>query len=351
MGFQKARTMTFPRRVLAGHGVLQQIGAFCKGLELGTTALIVTGKATRRIAGDAVKDILETEKYNVHLVVMEETTENGVESLVALTKECSADFLLGVGGGSKIDMAKIAATKAGKPFISVPTSASHDGIASPQASLKGKNPISMAVTVPLGIVADTSVIVKAPYRLLASGCSDVISNLTAVKDWTLAHRLRNEPYSSSASVLSSMSARELIKNVHMIKPCLEESVWVVIRPLIEAGASMCIAGTSRPASGSEHMFSHALDLIAPGKGLHGEQCGLGAIMMMYLHDGDWMHIRDALRQIGAPTTASELELSKETIIEALVMANKIRPERYTVLGDNGLSSEAAERLASVTGVI
>ena len=38
-------------------------------------------------------------------------------------------------------------------------------------------------------------------------------------------------------------------------------------------------------------------------------------------------------------------------MQALVGAHRIRPERYTILGDNGLTREAAERLATVTGVI
>ncbi|PIV68223.1 MAG: NAD(P)-dependent glycerol-1-phosphate dehydrogenase, partial [Euryarchaeota archaeon CG01_land_8_20_14_3_00_38_12] len=39
------------------------------------------------------------------------------------------------------------------------------------------------------------------------------------------------------------------------------------------------------------------------------------------------------------------------IIKALVMANRIRKDRYTILGDNGLSADAAEKLAKITEVI
>ena len=84
---------------------------------------------------------------------------------------------------------------------------------------------------------------------------------------------------------------------------------------------MAVAGSSRPTSGSEHMFSHALDMIAPGRALHGEQCGVGCIMMMYLHGGNWMAIRDALIKLGAPTTARELGITKEELLEALVIKN------------------------------
>ncbi|HIH45423.1 MAG TPA: iron-containing alcohol dehydrogenase, partial [Candidatus Methanoperedenaceae archaeon] len=104
------------------------------------------------------------------------------------------------------------------------------------------------------------------------------------------------------------------------------------------------------ASGSEHKFSHALDRIAPKHALHGEQCGVGTIMMMYLHGGDWKSIKAAIEKIGAPATARELGVSEEHIVEALVRAHEIRPERYTILG-TGLTEEAARRLAIVTGVI
>jgi len=114
---------------------------------------------------------------------------------------------------------------------------------------------------------------------------------------------------------------------------------------------MSVAGSSRPCSGSEHLFSHALDRVSSRPSLHGEQCGVGAIMMMYLHGGDWHRLKNALLTIGAPTTAQELGVTNEEVILALVMAHTIRPDRYTILGDNGLTRDAAERLASVTGVI
>jgi len=99
------------------------------------------------------------------------------------------------------------------------------------------------------------------------------------------------------------------------------------------------------------MFSHYLSKIAPGKALHGELCGVGSIMMMYLHGGDWNRIRNTLTMIGAPTTAEELGVSNEQLIEALVHAHEIRKDRYTILGDRGLAPDAAERLAKITKVI
>jgi glycerol-1-phosphate dehydrogenase [NAD(P)+] len=70
-----------------------------------------------------------------------------------------------------------------------------------------------------------------------------------------------------------------------------------------------------------------------------------------LHGANWELIRDVLRKIGAPTTATELGIDAEYIVEALTKAHSIRPDRYTIFGDSGLTKEAAVRVATITGVI
>ena len=350
--FTKAKTMQFPRQVHAGHDVIQEIGLMCKDFELEGTTLLVTGPTTGGLAAQAVSDILVENGYDAHTITVGEASRDNLVKVEEMTKEVGASFLVGVGGGSKIDLAKLASGNLKMPFISVPTSAAHDGIASPRASIKdGGNSLSLNASVPLGVVADTALIVKAPYRLLASGCADVISNTTAIMDWELADRLRGEFFSSSAANLARYASESIIENAAAIKPNLEDSVWIAIRPIIISGISMAVASSSRPTSGSEHMFSHVLDKTAPGKALHGEQCGVGSIMMMYLHGGEWERIREALRLIGAPTNAEELGVTPEQIVDALVHANEIRKDRYTILGDRGLTPDAAERLARITGVI
>jgi glycerol-1-phosphate dehydrogenase [NAD(P)+] len=141
-----------------------------------------------------------------------------------------------------------------------------------------------------------------------------------------------------------------MENSELIRPDLEESVWIALRPIIISGISMSVAGSSRPTSGSEHMFSHAIDIMYPGRAMHGEQCGVGSIMMMYLHGGDWKVIRDALDNIGAPTTGRQIGLKDEEVIEALTVAAGIRKDRFTILG-NGINRETAAKVAKATGVI
>jgi len=75
-------------------------------------------------------------------------------------------------------------------------------------------------------------------------------------------------------------------------------------------------------------------------------------MMSYLHDSriSWKEIKKTLVTLGAPTTAEELGIEPKYIIKALTIAHKIR-DRYTILGNEGLTEKAAKQLASVTGVI
>lgn len=350
--FTKSKTTELPRIIMVGHGVINDVGNVCKRLLLEKQALIVSDENTKRIAGDTVEQILTDIGYDMHQMTINDANQENIEEVTKQIKALKAEFVLGVGGGRPIDVAKCSSFENNIPFLSIPTAASHDGIVSSRASLTvdGKRK-SLTAQTPLAVVADTHIIASSPYRLLAAGCGDIVANITAVMDWKLAKRLKNEEFSSSASTLANLTGRFMLENSDMIKPGIEESAWYVAKALVSSGVAMSIAGSSRPASGSEHKFSHALDEIAEKPALHGEQCGVGAIMMMYLHGGDWNKIREALLNIGAPTTAKRLGVGDDEVIRALTYAHKINPERYTILGDNGLSHEAAENLAKITKVI
>lgn len=343
--------MQLPREVLLGEDLKGEVVNVAKRLGLGRKALVLYGKHTKKIAGRDVEENL-SEEYDVSGLTVKGATMEEVNRTLDEIRDGGFNWLIAVGGGSIIDVAKLASFRAGIPFISFPTTASHDGIASANASIKGIDAkTSVKAVPPVAVIADVEVIKTAPYRYLAAGVGDIISNLTAVRDWQLAHRIKGEYYSEYAASLSLMSAKMVIKNADVIRLGNEESVRKVVKGLISSGVAMSIAGSSRPASGAEHLFSHALDAIAPKPALHGEQTGVGTIIMAYLHGMKWERVRETLKKVGAPTNAYELGIEPEYIIEALTVAHKIRPERYTILGKDGLTREAAEKAAKITGVI
>lgn len=334
------KIIELPRRVIVGDNAIDKVHELVKGLRLNGNALVITGKDTVNIAGEQVRRNL-----NAKLDIIENQYEDEIERISKRINKEKIRYIVGVGGGSIIDVSKVVAYNSKIPLISVPTAASHDGIASPRATVKGSKYISIQVNSPLGIVADTRIIEKAPQRLLSSGCADVISNYTAVLDWKLANKDVGEYYGDYAATLAMLSAEIVMHNSARIK----EDIKILIEALISSGVAIGIAGSSRPCSGSEHQFSHVLDRICPNPALHGEQCGVGCIMMAYLHNADWTRVRDALKTVGAPTNAKELGIENKYIIEAITTAHTIR-DRYTILR-NGISESEAIHLAKMTGVI
>lgn len=348
----KHHRMQLPREVIVGNGTIEQVANISQKLGFTKSALVIAGSKTYDVAGKTVKELLEDKKMRVDTFLVETATIKDVEAVEEKIKTLKPQIVFGVGGGTKIDVAKCSSARQAIPFISVPTTASHDGIASPLSSIKGfGTPYSVMAQAPLAIIADTNIIMQAPWRFAISGCADVIAKLTAVKDWKLAHEEKDEYYGAYAASLALMSARLVIESASLISEKSEEGIHVLIEALISCGVSMSIAGSSRPCSGSEHMFSHGLETVRPNCSMHGERCGVGTIMMAYLHKARWKQLKATLGKLGAPTDARELGVDEEGILKALGLAATLRPERYTILNKLNLTEEGCEKLARTTGVI
>jgi glycerol-1-phosphate dehydrogenase [NAD(P)+] len=344
--------MQLPREVIVGKGTLSRIPEVVERLRLKGRALVLSDANCFELAGKRVSRLLEEVGLAVEFLTVKSMNVKDLAELEEKIEMLKPKVLFAVGGGTIIDSAKVSSGSQNIPFISVPTSVSHDGIASPLASIKGADkPFSVMSQSPLAIVADTEVIAKAPWRFVVSGCGDIISKFTAVKDWKLAHFENGEYYGGYAASLALMSAKLVTENAELIVYRHEEGLRVLLEALISCGVAMSIAGSSRPCSGSEHLFSHALDIINHNHAMHGEQCGVGTILCSYLYRTNWQRIKSTLKQLGAPTTAGELGVEDQDVIRAFEMASTIRPERYTILQKMNLNHESCERIARATGVI
>ncbi|MGD1054767.1 MAG: NAD(P)-dependent glycerol-1-phosphate dehydrogenase [Nitrososphaerales archaeon] len=339
--------MELPTKVLIGNGVLSELGEFIKDSADGKKVIVATGPNVQSKVRAVIDSTLGSRATWVEVVTAD------LENVEHVMRESAGSrCIIGVGGGKTVDVGKLAAFHRHLPFYSVPTSASHDGISSPFASLKGLDrPYSVMAKPPVGILADIDVIASAPRRLLSSGCGDLVSKLTAVKDWQLASRVKGEYYGGYAASLALMSANVVINGSKKIGGFGRDSVRDLVEALISTGVAAGIAGSSRPCSGSEHLFSHYLDLLSPDSGLHGEKCGIGTIMMAKLHGLDWRGVRSALVNVHAPVTASGIGVSDGMVIESLVRASSVRPERYTILSRRMMTRRTAAELAKSTGVI
>jgi glycerol-1-phosphate dehydrogenase [NAD(P)+] len=346
----QSHKMELPRLIEIGEKNINDFGKFLISLNKPKKISLIAGTNVQKILKKKIEKSLKLKKIQF---IWHTSIDNQIKSLNKIQKDVkkyNSDLIVGIGGGRSVDTAKLISYNLGKPFVSLPTAASHDGMASPFVSVKSDKPHSIVATAPMGVFVDIDIIKKAPAKLLASGCGDLIANIIAVKDWQLGHKKKNEYYGRYAANLALMSAKIVMENSsEFAKKGLDARV--IVEGLISAGVASCIAGSSRPCSGAEHLVSHALDKLAPGIGLHGEKCGLGSIMIGKLQGQDWKKIVKTLKDVGAPTSAKQIGLKPEVIVKALMIAQDLRPERYTILKEIKMTEKVALNLAKSTGII
>ena len=346
-----SHTMELPRQIVVGENNIEEVGKFLHGLCPNSKKVsIISGKNVKKIFGQQIDSSLKESKINSIWHLATSNLVKDTKQIQKKVKNAKTDLIIGIGGGRSVDIAKLCSFNLRKPFVSIPTSASHDGIASPFVSVRGEKPHSLVATAPLGVFVDVNVIKGAPKKLLASGCGDLMAKVTAVKDWQLGRDKKGEYYGRYSADLASMSAKILIES----SPSFSKKgidARIIVEALISAGVASCIAGSSRPCSGAEHLFSHAVDHLEFGVGLHGEKVGIGAIMISKLQGQDWKKIVKTLKNVGAPTTAKEIGLKPKVLAKALTIAQSLRPERYTVLSEKKITESSALKLAKLTKVI
>ncbi len=346
----QSHTMELPRLIVVGEKNINEFGEFLVTLNKPKKVSLISGINVKKILKQKIEKSLKEKGIKF---VWHSSKDNQISSLNQIQKDVKkdhSDLVAGIGGGRSVDTAKMVSFNLDIPFVSLPTAASHDGMASPFVSVKSDKPHSIVASAPLGVFVDIDIIKKAPSKLLASGCGDLIANIIAVKDWQLGHKKTGEYYGMYSADLALMSAKIVMENSRKYsKKGLDARV--IVEALISAGVASCIAGSSRPCSGAEHLFSHALDKLAPGKGLHGEKCGIGSIMMAKLQGQDWKKIIKTLKEVGAPTTAKQLGLTEDQVIGALMIAQELRPNRYTILKEIKMTEQKAMNLAKSTKVI
>ena len=251
----------------------------------------------------------------------------------------NVDIIVGFGGGRSIDIAKIISMEANLDWVSVPTAASHDGIASDVASVMHNGyRYSEKCKSPKIILADLSIIATAPKILTLSGIGDIVCKTSSLAEWKLAKDHGNEKFDSDVFATVETAMNNVLK---------DDSLETLVQSIIETGKAMTAFGSSRPCSGTEHAISHAMDRRTPS--LHGLQVAFATPLCLYFLEqvGYSKHtvkdIRNFLTEREMPTTLKELDMNEEMFLDDIQHALKIMKQRgrYSVLShcesdDSGL---------------
>ena len=338
----KNAQMNVPCLVRIKPGALQRLGLYLARSSLSPVALFHSEGLLQSILGVAQQSLLD---HGIAAALVHEVKQASVEEAVHLlgAVPSSCKVLIGVGGGKALDVAKYAASLAGLPYFAVPTSLSNDGFCSPQASLtlEGKRR-SLPTGLPEAVVVDLAVCQQAPQTLWHSGVGDLCSKFTAVSDWKLAYDRLWVPVYDLAELMSDACVFQFRAN-----PVSEEQgIRLLATALMLNGVAMEIAGSSRPASGSEHLISHALDMSGARQRLHGLQTGTAAYLVSSLQSGSHHdRIGGLFARTGFWESVRRDPFSKEEWRVAVERAPYIKEDFYTILSDRDAWPDFARMIA------
>ena len=244
------------------------------------------------------------------------------------------DAIVGIGGGKALDFAKYAAHLLKIPFISVPTTISNDGFGSPTASLtvQGKRKTVKSGS-PFGVIIDLEVIKSNPDMFLYSGIGDMLSKITALKDWQTARNRGLARFVDFSAMLAYNSLDILFLKYSFDIRC-ESFQRSLASSLMMSGLAMEIADSSRPASGSEHLISHALDAISKNPKMHGIQVGIATYLCALLQENEHIEdIRTVFEKTGFLNCVQDDPFVYDEFIEAVKLAPTIKNNFYTILSE------------------
>jgi glycerol-1-phosphate dehydrogenase [NAD(P)+] len=322
-------SIVIPTLVRIKPGALDRIGIYAQRGRF-TRAVLLYNKELDRMLVERVKTSLVANGVNAvqGVEVIGSSFEHAQEIFQALPQ--NTEVIIGFGGGKALDVAKYVAFLTRLPYIAVPTALSNDGFCSPQSSLefRGKRR-SFASAMPYGVVVDTEVCLNAPIILWHAGIGDSVAKITSVRDWKLAHKAKGTQVDDFAALLSDATVFQL-----MAKPDHDlEGMRLLATALMLNGIAMEICGSSRPASGSEHLISHALDLIGSKPQLHGLQVGVATYMISQLQGQGTERIATLFDATGFWGAIKQSGFRRDEWVEAFKLAPTIKADYYTILAE------------------
>ena len=276
-----------------GIGILDYIPAMFKEQFPGSRALIVADENTWKAAGEAVYAYLMQagigceEPYiftDKHLHA-EWTFIEMLDERLAATDAIA----VAVGSGTINDLCKLCSYHQNRPYMCVATAASVDGYSSFGASITYKNmKQTFTCPAPKAIVADVGVMAKAPAEMTAAGYADLAAKIPAGAEWIIADFLGVEPIHDVAWHIVQDSLKESLADPEGVAALRPEAIAPFVEGLMLSGFAMQAARSSRPASCTDHLFSHLWNMrnhtyngVTPS---HGFQVSVGTLFMCAMFD-------------------------------------------------------------------
>lgn len=194
------------------------------------------------------------------------------------------DVIVTVGSGTLMDFARYNANSLGIPFVAIPTLASSDGFTANVCSVViDGHKRSIPMHAPALVVTDLNIIAGAPMSLTVSGVADILAKHISLADWLIAHLVSGEHYCLRVALLAREAMALMERSVAGLLRGERPDFEAMTAAQMYSGLTMQMMGSSRAASGAEHLIAHLVEMKPPrfesAHGLHGECVGVGAVVV------------------------------------------------------------------------
>ncbi len=275
-----------------GEGFLARVPAVFSQLFPGRMAMVVADVNTWRVAGAEVYQHLLAAGIETGVFLIPDREFHAewkyVEMVEAAVKGAGA-VAVAVGSGVINDLCKLSSAHLGQSYVCVPTAASVDGYSSFGASISYEGvKQTFDCPAPVAIVADVRVIAEAPKEMTAAGYADLAAKIPAGAEWMIADLFGTEPIIPEAWHVLQDVLDEMLSDPEGVAAGKPDAIAALFEGLTLSGFAMQAARSSRPASCTDHLFSHYLDMTHHrfrGKlQSHGFQVAIGTLTMCAFFD-------------------------------------------------------------------
>ena len=240
-------------------GAINHLSEICNNYN---NILIVADENTFAAAGD--KTILAIEGKSIEKLIFsgKEILVPNESAIKTVTEKLDdAEIIVGIGSGVIQDLCKYVSFFHNTPYVIVATAPSMDGYASNGAAMITDGmKVTYSAGLPIAIIGDVDVLKNAPIDMIKAGYGDVIGKFSALNDWKLSHLINNEYFCDYIYNLTYEQINATLDLAVGILKREEKSIKALMEALVVIGILMSFAGSSRPASGSEHHLSHFFEI-------------------------------------------------------------------------------------------
>ena len=279
---------TDTKALIIGKGAMARTPEMFRQLFGSSRAVVVAHRATWEAAGKEVYGYLLNSGVPMDDPFIFEDPDmfaqwSCLEELEAYLKDRDV-IAIAVGSGVINDLTKLVSSRLGRKYMIVGTAASMDGYTAFGASItKDGNKQTFDCPAPYGMILDPVVAAAAPEGMSASGYADLIAKVPAGADWMIADAIGVEAIDPFSFDLVQLPLKDSLSEPEAVAGGDVIATEKLSKGLIMSGFAMQACKSSRPASGTEHQFSHYWDMenlsYPSGKHVsHGFKVGIGTLV-------------------------------------------------------------------------